>query len=51
MCDKCRSLDREIENLRRDQETVDDRLALTLVAMAIEKLESEKAALHSEEKK
>jgi hypothetical protein len=27
------------------------RLALTLVAMAIEKLESEKAALHSEEKK
>ncbi len=48
MCEKCVPLDRDIENLRREQRTVDDPLALTLIAIAIEKLESEKAALHPE---
>ena len=49
MCEKCKPLDAAIENLRREQRTVDDPLALTLIAMAIEKLESEKVALHPEE--
>jgi hypothetical protein len=37
-----------MENFRRQQKRVDDPLALTLVAMAIEKLEAEKASLHLE---
>jgi hypothetical protein len=49
MCEKCIPLDKEIENLRREQRTVDDPLALTLIAMAIDKLESEKAALHPQD--
>lgn len=48
MCEKCIPLDRAIENFRREQETVDDPVALALIAVAIGKLESEKAALHSQ---
>jgi hypothetical protein len=46
MCETCVAIDREIENLRREQRAVDDPFALTLIAMTIDKLESEKAALH-----
>jgi hypothetical protein len=48
MCEKCIPLDRDIESLRREQRMVDDPLALTLIAMSVEKLESEKVALHPE---
>jgi hypothetical protein len=48
MCEKCLAIDRSIENFRRQQETVDDPVALTLIALAIDKLESEKADLHPE---
>jgi hypothetical protein len=48
MCEKCVPLDRAIETFRRQQETVDDPVALALIAISIEKLESEKAALHPE---
>jgi hypothetical protein len=41
-------LDRAIEDYRHQQKVIDDRLALTLIAMAIDQLESEKAALHPE---
>jgi hypothetical protein len=50
MCDRCRALDRDIENFRRLQKTADDRVALTLIAEAITDLEAEKASLHPEEK-
>jgi hypothetical protein len=48
MCEKCVPLDRAIEDYRHQQKVIDDRLALTLIAMAIDQLESEKAALHPE---
>jgi hypothetical protein len=46
MCEKCIPLDRTIETFRRQKETVDDPLALALIAVSIDKLESDKAALH-----
>ena len=49
MCEKCVAIDRSIENFRRQQKTVDDPVALTLIALAIDKLESEKVDLHPEE--
>jgi hypothetical protein len=48
MCEKCKPLDAAIENFRRQQKVVDDRLALVLIAMAIDRLEAEKASLHPE---
>ena len=49
MCEKCVAIDRSIENFRRQQKTVDDPVALTLIGLAIDKLESEKVDLHPEE--
>ena len=51
MYQKCIQLDKDIENLRREQRMVDDRLALTLIAVAIESLEAEKVSLHPSRKK
>jgi hypothetical protein len=51
MCEKCVRLDRAIEDFRHQQKVVKDRLALTLIAMAIDQLESEKVALHPEKSK
>ncbi len=48
MCDRCKALDREIENFRRLHEMADDPIALTLVAEAIADLKAEKASLHPE---
>ena len=46
MCEKCIRLDRAIDNFRHDRETVNDPIALALIAVAIDHLESEEAALH-----
>ena len=46
MCEKCVPLDRAIDNLRRERETVDNPIALALIAVTIDHLESEKAVLH-----
>jgi len=45
----CEEIDRAIENFRRHQTTVDDPVALALIAIAIDKLETEKAALHGDD--
>jgi hypothetical protein len=50
MCDRCRELDRELKNFRRQQKIADDRFALFLIAEVIANLETEKASLHPEEK-
>jgi hypothetical protein len=50
MCDKCKSLDRDIESSRRLQKIVDDPVAIALVAEAIADLEADKVALHPDEK-
>jgi hypothetical protein len=46
----CKTLDRDIENFRRQQKTADDRLTLSLIAEAIADLEAKKASLGPEEK-
>jgi len=51
MCDRCKELDREIENFQRIHAMADDALALALVAEAIAALQAEKASLHPEEQK
>ena len=51
MCDRCKVLDKEIENFRRHHETADDLLALTLLAEVIVDLKAERASLHPEDKK
>jgi hypothetical protein len=42
-------LDRDIQNFQRLRKAVDGPLALILIALAVEKLESEKVSLHPEE--
>jgi len=49
MCDKCRDLDREIENYRRLHAMTDDSLARSLIAEAISDLEAEKVSLHPDQ--
>jgi hypothetical protein len=49
MCDRCKALDREIENFRHLHGIADDPLALTLLEEAIADLKAEKASLHPEE--
>ena len=50
MCDRCRLLDRDIENFRLLQKVSNDGLTLALVAEAIVSLEDEKASLHPQDK-
>jgi hypothetical protein len=49
VCDKCDAIDRRLSAFQRLRETVDDELARTLIAMAVESLQSEKATLHPDE--
>jgi hypothetical protein len=51
MCDRCKPLDRAIENFRRLYKMADDPLALFWIKEAIADIESEKAALHPPDKK
>ena len=50
MCDRCKTLERDIEHFRRLQKLANDPMALPLVAAAITDLEVEKGSLHSDDK-
>ena len=46
MCDRCRAIDRELATFRDLLATIEDKLALVLIAEAVKELQSERAALH-----
>src|SRR5689334_18295518 len=50
MCDQCKAIERQIFKYRQAHESIDDELAVRLLAEVIADLEAEKAALHPNEK-
>jgi hypothetical protein len=46
MCEKCEELDRRIERYRRIASLMTDRLALSSIALLIERYEAQKRELH-----
>ena len=51
MCKKCGELDREIERYRSSQLAATDSLAIELLGIVVEELQSEKDALHPDEER
>jgi hypothetical protein len=50
MCDKCTELDGKIEHYRRIASKITDQLTIDGINALVEKLETEKAMLHPEQK-
>jgi len=50
MCRRCEEIERQLKDCRRTYASTDDELALTLLAVAIDDLEAEKASLHPTDK-
>ncbi len=51
MCDQCKPIDRLLFKYRQARDSIDDELALSLLAEVIADLEAEKIALHPERKR
>jgi hypothetical protein len=47
MCDRCKTIERQLLNYRDAHSSANDALAIGLLAEVIADLETEKAALHS----
>ena len=51
VCDRCIAIDRELLTFKRLRESVEDKLVLVLIAVAVEALQSERVALHPDANK
>jgi len=48
VCDRCDAIDSELATFQRLRATIKDDFTLTLIAIAVEGLQSEKTSLHSD---
>jgi hypothetical protein len=46
MCDRCKTIERQLLNFRQVQASTDDRLAVVMLAEAIIDLEAEASSMH-----
>ena len=51
MCDRCEAIDRELVSFGHLRASIEDELALVLIAEAVKDLQSERAALHADDAK
>jgi hypothetical protein len=49
VCNRCHAIDRELATFQRLRATIKEHFTLALIAIAVEGLQSERTALHSDE--